>query len=148
MTAIGDFGLLGYKVDKVMKLSFLISAFAFVFLCGCAPLSDQRMVSLGYEDFGPQVIAHELIGNEWWQWWSHGDSRPRDYDVKVIVYRSISLDEVKERYPVDEEGQRDYRYVAYRDAIVYLERHIDEDVLPSVTAKLLRTKDLLQERLD
>ena len=51
---------------------------------------------MNYEDFGPQALSWEHIGKEWWQWQSHGDSNPNTkYDVKVVVYRDISLEEIK-----------------------------------------------------
>jgi hypothetical protein len=88
---------------------------------------------LPYEAFGPQVVAHELIGMEWWQWDSHGDSEPRKYPIKVVVYWNQSLEETKKRYPVVREKEQDYRYVEYETA----KRHLAE-----------KAKDLSQAGLD
>jgi len=38
--------------------------------------SRQEVVLLDYNDFGPQIIAQEVISMEWWQWQDHGDSDP------------------------------------------------------------------------
>lgn len=42
---------------------------------------------LGYDDFEPQIIAHELLGMGWWQWESHDEFRPAQYDIAVVVYK-------------------------------------------------------------
>ena len=68
-----------------------------------------NIIVLSYDDFGPQVMSYEQIGKEWYQWNSQGpdDLNSRD-DIKVVVYRNVSLDEVKRKYPVIER-QQDYR---------------------------------------
>src|SRR5216117_3865871 len=62
-----------------------------------------NIIVLSYDDFGPQVMSYEQIGKEWYQWNSQGpdDLNSRD-DIKVVVYRNVSLDEVKRKYPVIE----------------------------------------------
>lgn len=77
-----------------------------------------------YGAFGPQSAAYELIGMEWWQWESHGDSRPRDYPIKVVVYWDQSLEQTKKKYPVDKTKEQDYRYVEYTVATAHLEKTI------------------------
>lgn len=79
-----------------------------------------------YSDFGPQATAHDLIGMEWWQWDTHGDNRPREYPIKVIVYWNQSLEETKKRFTVDRGRELDFRYVSYSLAIQYLENTIKE----------------------
>ncbi|EKE70635.1 hypothetical protein [Gallaecimonas xiamenensis] len=86
-----------------MLKRYLPLALSALFIAACAVNRDQQMMVLSYQAFGPQVTATEVLGNEWWQWQAHGDSRPRDYDVKVVVYRGISLIDVKAAYPVIEE---------------------------------------------
>lgn len=93
---------------------------------------------LPYDAFGPQVVAHELIGMEWWQWDSHGDSEPKEYPIKVVVYWNQSLEETKKRYPVIREKEQDYRYVEYEAA----KRHLTEK------AKELRRAGLDPVRLE
>ena len=43
-------------------------------------------------------------------------------DIKVVVYRNISLDEVKRMYPVIKEKQ-DYRYLEYQAALDLLKAY-------------------------
>ncbi len=102
-------------------------------------LSKKTLV-LRYSDFGPPVIAHTVIGSDWWQWQPHGDSRPRDYPVKVVVYRSVSLLKVKAAYPVNAEKEQDYRYLTYQAACTYLDAQIEQNVLDEVTEDLEKTR--------
>lgn len=72
------------------------------------------------------MLSYELIGNEWYQWNSQGPDDPKGMDdIKVVVYRDISLDKIKERYPVIE-GKQDYRYLDYAAALEHL-KQFDED---------------------
>ncbi|MFX0202760.1 MAG: hypothetical protein ACFFCW_42190 [Candidatus Hodarchaeota archaeon] len=89
------------------------------------PPGGRRTIVLSYSDFGPQILAHELVGYEWYQWDSHGDSDPHTkYNVRVIVYKNIALKEVKKLYPVNKDKKQDYRYVEYNEALKYFNRHI------------------------
>lgn len=109
--------------------------------CTAGQEPKARYTIFKYEDFGPQAMAYELIGMQWWQ----GDGpAPAVYDIKVVIHRGLALDGIKERYPVTREAATDYRYVTYNDAIAFLDRHIEEDVLPSVTAMLQRTRTRLK----
>ena len=83
-------------------------------------------VILPYSAFGPQVVAHELIGMEWWQWDSHGDSRPREYPIKVVVFWDQTLEETAKNHPVDQAKLRDFRYVAYSKAVDHMKKTIKE----------------------
>ena len=86
-----------------------------------------RTMVLHYGLFGPQVLAHELIGFEWHQWNSCGHPDPRHIDdIRVVVYRDIGLEEVKKLYPVVEDLRQDYRYVHYDKAVEYLDGHVKE----------------------
>jgi hypothetical protein len=91
------------------------------------PSAQKPYAVFDYEDFGPQAMAWESLGMQWWQWNSFGDNDPahRD-DVKVVVYAGVPLAEAKEVYPVDEARKQDYRYIAYDDAMKYLDRNIRE----------------------
>jgi hypothetical protein len=80
---------------------------------------------------------------QWWQWQSHGDSRPRKYDIKVVVYRDVPLDEVKQKYPVIKEELKDFRYVPYDEAIQYLDDMIQQNFMPDITIRLEQTKRIL-----
>lgn len=80
-------------------------------------------IVLRYDDFGPQVMSHEQIGMAWYQWNSQGPDDPNaSDDVKVVVYRNISVDEVKRMYPVIKEKQ-DYRYLEYQSALSLLKQY-------------------------
>jgi len=81
---------------------------------------------LAYQDFGPQVMAYELIGMEWWQWEGGGSWEPGDrFDVRVVVYRGLTLAAVQAEYPTVK-GHADYRYVSYEDAMEHFERSMAE----------------------
>jgi len=129
-----------------MKIATLIFVLLTTISCVSIPNTPNTYV-LNYEDFGPPVIANELIGMDWWQWENHGDSRPKVYDIKVVVYKEITLNKVKENYPIDSANNKDYRYIEYVDAIKYLDEHIDENVFEIVTIKLLKTKNILVSSL-
>ena len=86
------------------------------------------------------MIAHELIGMEWWQWQSHGDARPKDYPIKVVIYRGLTLAKVKTTYPVVPEKRIDYRYVAYQYSVTYLNKNIADNIMPEVTEQLKQTR--------
>ena len=103
---------------------------------------------LDYNEFGPQVEAYELLGMQWWQWQPHGDSRPRKYDIKVVVYKGIDLETVKEKFPVNQLQEQDYRYVKYSDALQYLDERIQEIDIPELTAKLKVTRVRIQDYFD
>ncbi|MBI3898981.1 MAG: hypothetical protein HY308_11900 [Gammaproteobacteria bacterium] len=122
--------------------NFLLAVVLMVAGCvGAGQSADQKTVVLNYEDFGPQAMAYELLGMEWWQWLPHGDSRPTTYDIKVVVYRNGTLDDVKHQYPTVAEKEQDYRYLAYPEALQYLDKNIKENVLQPVTDKLKLTRE-------
>lgn len=83
-------------------------------------------VILPYSAFGPQAAAYKVIGMEWWQWDSHGDSRPRDYPIKIVVFWDQTREDTAKRHPVDREKLQDFRYVEYSKAITHMERTINE----------------------
>ena len=103
---------------------------------------------MNYSDFGPQAAAWEYIGMEWWQWEPHGDSNPgMKYDIKVVVYRNISLSKVQEFYPVIEDKKQDYRYLEYTKALEYLEKTIEENLVAEVTKILRQTRNVIVTKL-
>lgn len=80
-----------------------------------------------YDDFGPQVAVHELLGFGWFQWDSHGDEDPRtDPRIKVVVYWNEELEDVKRQYPVDQATFKDFRFLELGRAIEHLENLIPE----------------------
>jgi hypothetical protein len=93
---------------------------------GCSARVEprSRTVVLDYHELGPQVLIHELVGYEWYQWNNHGGSDPKSFDdVKVVVFRDIGLDEVMRMHPVEKEQLADYRYLEYQKAIDFLSEH-------------------------
>ena len=128
--------------SKFRPVFILIAVFLFA---DCAAKSElhANTVVLSYHELGPQVAVHDLIGYEWYQWHSHGDSDPnKDYDVKVVIYRNIPIEKVKEIYPVIV-GKQDYRYLDYEAAINYLNKNEREPYLEH----LQKTKKKVIEQL-
>jgi hypothetical protein len=132
---------MGRSKFQPVFILFAVSLFACCAAKHAAPHAGT--VVLPYHELGPQVAVHELIGYEWYQWNSHGDSDPnKDDDVKVVIYRNIPLEKVKEMYPVIV-GQQDYRYLDYEAAINYLKRSEGEPYLEH----LQQTKKKIVEQL-
>ena len=122
------------KKSAIISTGMILAALAF------AEPANTHVFS--YRDFGPPSLALETIGHDWWQWESHGDSRPREYDIKVVVFKSITLPEVQRLYPVVPEKNRDYRYLEYSEALRYLDNSIAEvgQSIPELAARLKHTR--------
>ena len=116
-------------------------------LAACSSNISENVAIFKYEDFGPPVIASEVIGMDWWQWQKSGDSRPKKYSVQIVVYKGISLEKVKNKYPVVAEEEKDYRYLEYSNAVKYLDRVISENVIEKLTTKLIKTRENLANKL-
>jgi hypothetical protein len=101
-----------------------VSAALALLLLACAPAAPTPgTLVLPYAAFGPQVLAHEILGMEWYQWDPHGDSDPKTtYDVRVVVRLGVSESEAKRRYPVQKAEGCDYRYVTEKAALEFLAR--------------------------
>lgn len=85
----------------------------------------EQTLLLDYSYFGPQAMAYNLIGYQWYQWDNHGYPDPRKrYDIKVIVYKGIYLSKLMQLFPVDKVLLKDYRYLNYQKALNYLENQI------------------------
>lgn len=141
---------------RLMKRRFcILVGISIVSFSLCYGNESIKLIGLNLSDFGPPGMSYDLLGQEWWQWKPHGASRPgKHYDVKVIVYRDIPLEKVKELYPVIREKEQDYRYVEYQKALNYLNREIrrlkepgksdEESLIPSLLVRLEETrKDIL-----
>ena len=88
----------------------------------CASVTETSKIRvLDYNDFGPQAVANEIIGMEWWQWEKHGDPRPGKYNIKIVVYQGIELTLVKNKFPVNKNKFKDYRYVEFDAALDYFQ---------------------------
>ena len=105
-----------------MRTSLIIAIVFFSINCSWA-----ESAVFDYDDFGPQVLAYETIGYQWYQWNSSGGSDPNDLDtIKVVVYWDEPLDAIKDKYPVEPLRKKDYRYLSYETAMKYLDSAIDE----------------------
>ena len=88
---------------------------------------NRNILILEYEDFGVQSMSYELLGFQWYQWDNHGSSDPDEkYNIRVVVYKNICLEEVRTLYPVNKDSKQDYRYVEYREALNYLDEQIKQ----------------------
>jgi hypothetical protein len=112
---------MSYTFGKDMKNLFT----AALLLLGLQAARGGEVI-LPYSAFGPQAAAYKVIGMEWWQWDSHGDSRPRDYPIKIVVFWDQTREDTAKRHPVDREKLQDFRYVEYSKAITHMERTINE----------------------
>ena len=79
-----------------------------------------------YSDFGPPQLTKELLGDKWWQWDDPENYKPVAYDVKVVVYRNIDIEAVKQAFPVVPNLKQDYRYIKYKDAAEYFSNKLSE----------------------
>ena len=120
----------------------------------------KQTVVFKYADFGPQAIAYELIGFNWYQWNRSGCGEPRKrYDIKIVVYRNINLSKVKELYPIIV-GKIDYRYIEYNEGVNFLNHKIVElthsleddkensDLYLSIKNTLEKTRNKIIHELD
>lgn len=119
----------------------------FILLIACSNQSKDSII-MNYEDFGPQSLSWKHIGMEWWQWQPHGDSNPQTkYEIKVVIYRNYSLEDVQKKYPVNKKKNQDYRYIEYSTALRFLDKNIKENVIPETTTRLKQTKNNILKSL-
>lgn len=117
--------------------------------------SPKQYAIFEYEDFGPQAMAWEEIGMQWWQWDTHGMSSDPNYkyDIKVVVYQGIPLEQIKKKFPVNKSKKKDFRYFEYHDAITYLNENITElnnekeAWAINLRQHLIETKDRIQQEI-
>ncbi|MDP2572608.1 hypothetical protein Q8W40_10485 [Vibrio penaeicida] len=116
--------------------------------------SNYSIKVMNYHDFGPPSLSGKLLGVEWFQWQSHGDSKPRNYPVKVVVYEGHELEKVESLYPVNSAKEQDFRYVTFDSAVDFIDSSLtdlkvlqDEGApVANVVSKLEKTKDTLSQR--
>lgn len=103
---------------------------------------------LAYDDFGPQVLAGQLLGPEWWSWEAGGSWEPDDaFDVRVVVFRGRTRAQVATRYPTVKD-RSDYRLVPLRDALRFLDEALaDPDVPATLRDRLRRTRTRIVDAL-
>jgi hypothetical protein len=139
-----------------VTLSMLIAVLAAVLVNCTSERKAEKMppgsytLVLRYQDFGPQVVAHEWLGMEWYQWNSHGSDDPNEEDdIRVVIYRDVPLDEVKKIYPVVV-GKQDYRYLEYGAALDLLSKYESDsfwDKHPETRELMRQTKRKILEQL-
>lgn len=108
-------------------LCVVFIAFVFLYMpIACADEKDivANVVILEYDDFGTNLIAHELIGMDWWQWDNHGDDE-RKANIKIIVYADTKKADVAKVF-VSKKYIVDYRYVSLEKATAYFRKWIKE----------------------
>ena len=94
-----------------------------------------------YDDFGPQALAYETIGYQWYQWNSVGDPDPiKIDDIKVVVYWNEPLGSIKGKYPINPKRKKDFRYLTFEAALKYLDSTISEH---KDATNLIKTKEKL-----
>jgi len=103
-----------------------------IFSTSCKQSSEPKIScnSVGvfdYSDFGPQAMAFDFIGNEWWQWLAQGNGQPNiEYPIKVVVHADTKLSFAQDKYPISEVKKDDYRYVSYSMTLNYLNSNLSE----------------------
>ena len=134
-----------------IKISLLILGYLFILACNN---SLKQYAIFDYEDFGPQAMAWEKIGMQWWQWDNHGDSDPDSkYDIKVVIYKGIQLGQIKKLFPLDKSQNKDFRYLEYHDSMKYLNDKIEElshekeEWAINLRRHLVDTKDRIQHEI-
>ena len=104
----------------------------------------------GFDKIYPAFVNYEIAG-----------SFISEDNIKVIVYKNISLNEVQKFYPVIKDKKQDYRYVEYNQVLAYLDKKIKEierfrredsdqenkDLYDSLQNTLNNTKGEILERL-
>ncbi len=114
-------------MNKLLKYKFvLLQVFLFVlFLTACA--KNQKTLTLDYHDFGPQAMSYELIGYDWWSWLDcHCEETAEQYPVQVIVYENITKEQLRDKFPINQQLGPDMRFIEYCDASNYLNAGIEE----------------------
>ncbi len=115
------------------KITLFFSVVLAVVLGGCSSNTPEsgllpNTVVLPYKAFGPGEDTLPLLGVYHWQW-PDPDNRPRrpmQYDIKVVVYRGVSLQNIQLQFPVLPEKKQDYRYLEYETAISFLDQRIKD----------------------
>lgn len=92
---------------------------------GCSGRTPEPLI-LEYDDFGPQVIAHELIGMGWYQWNACGSEDDNyQYHIRVVIYKDMTEEDIRAKYP-SVKGTIDYRYIQAEAAEGFLAEKIAE----------------------
>jgi len=115
-----------------------------------APDVPGRMIVLDYDDFGPQAMAHELLGLDCYSFGDCCCSEPDDeFDVRVVVHDGASEAAARARYPTGPD-RGDYRIIDVAAARRFVDAQLadlatwpPEDRLPALEATLRATRERL-----
>jgi hypothetical protein len=112
-------------------------------LAACAsPKRREDALVLEYADFGPAVMAHELIGDEWYPWSTPGDIGPDErFDIHVVVYDGDRA-RIERTYPTVTD-RSDYRLLPRTKAVAFLDASI-ADLADEHTGPLSALRGRLQ----
>lgn len=114
-------------IVRVIVLTLFLGACSSLVQDNVALTSDSPEVFVAnYEDFGVSHYSSKLLGRSVWQWDDIENHRPVSFNIKVVVYRGVSLEQVKGAFPVIPEQKQDYRYVEYTMAVEYFTDTINE----------------------
>ena len=117
-------------------------------LTSCASRISRTTLVFDYADFGPQAMAYRTIGPKNYQWDPQTPILFGAEGVRVVVYRNIRLEEVEQHFPLDPQRHQDYRYLAYADAMEYLDTRIRQNLLRRISQRLEQTRDRIREHLE
>lgn len=121
--------LLGFLALTTMALSACVSG-----------VSKATLV-LNYADFGPQAMAYKIIGRNQLPWAPNTPPVLGESQIRIVVYRGITKEEVEAAFRPNKHSHYDYRYVPYRSALNYLDNNIARNILAKVTLRLEATRN-------
>jgi hypothetical protein len=131
-----------YHLQKIYLLIFILFLTC---MAGCEPRIKTNSIVFNYDDLGPQASSYELIGYEWYQWNSQGPDNPYERDdVKVVVYRGVTLKQIQLQYPVIKDKQ-DYRYLEYSQALKLLSKFDKETYEIANNAIIKKARESLKK---
>lgn len=113
-------------LNSFFRLTYLLSA---LLIASCTLANDlliENTIVLDYKDFGPPDIAEDLLGPHYWQWDNGHYDSPQAFNIRVVIYRQVDLDDVKAMFPVSKNKQQDFRYVEYKKAILWYNKQITQ----------------------
>lgn len=121
---------------------------AMLLLNACTTLPLEQTLVLDYHDFGPQAMAYRLLGPNSLPWAPHSPLMLGESEVRVVVYRDLDLEIVKNLYPADRLSNIDYRFIEYSVALNYLDSRIRRNLLAKVTDRLTNTRARIYRALN
>jgi hypothetical protein len=67
------------------------------------------------------------------------------YDIKVVVFKDLTMEDVQRLYPIVPRKNQDFIYLEYSEALLYLDSSVAKigQSIPQLTARLKQTKQLI-----